>query len=493
MSFLRSLGIASLLGLALSSMACASDASNDDDGAASTADISIGGDGKDPAHAGRGERVAATATVWGRSIRLHLSDSDNAGWASIDDGNPGDEAWLDRSFDNGASWDGGSKVGKTKIPDGSRGWRTLMFTIDDAPKHLVGALRACGKAGDRSEIACTPWFRAKSARTNTPLDAAATALMADYDANKGLWKGIGWWNSANALTAIIDYEAATKDQTWRYAIDTTFEKNKRHNVFETNFTNDYMDDTGWWGLAWVRAYDLTGDGKYLEMAKKDADYMYSFKDDKCGGGVWWSSDKKYKNAITNELFIKLAAAIHNRTPGDTKYVGQANDVWRWFSASGMINRRHLINDGLDIAADGTCHNNNGNPWSYNQGVILGGLVELAKATNDASLLDEAKTLADASTTDGNLNPGGILRETCESAADHCGGDGPSFKGIYARNLGELSAATAGTYDAYLDRQAASIAKQQDTLGQIGVSWSAAPDKTDASRQHSAVDALVAAH
>ena len=62
------------------------------------------------------------------------------------------------------------------------------------------------------------------------------------------------------------------------------------------------------------------------MAKKDADYIYSFKDDKCGGGVWWSKEKKYKNAITNELFIKLAAAIHNRAPGDTKYLAQATEV-----------------------------------------------------------------------------------------------------------------------------------------------------------------------
>jgi predicted alpha-1,6-mannanase (GH76 family) len=485
MSFLRSSSLCLLLGLSLSSVACASpdDASNSDDGAASSAaDVK---DGSDPAHAQGTERVAATATVWGRSIRLHLSDADDAGWASIDDGDAGDEAWLDRSFDNGLTWDG--RVGKTKIPNGSRGWRTLMFNIDDGQR--VGALRACGKAGNRAEIACTPWFRGK-AHSATPLAAAAASLMAEYDAGKGLWQKIGWWNSANALTAIIDYSAATNDQSYRYAIDNTFEKNKRHNLFETNFTNDYMDDTGWWGLAWVRAYDLTGDSKYLDMAKKDADYIYSFKDDTCGGGVWWSKEKKYKNAITNELFIKLSAAIHNRIgASDTKYLGQAYEVWRWFSASGMINGQHLINDGLDDQ----CRNNNGTTWTYNQGVILGGLVELAKGTNDASLLDAAKQLADASTSDAGLNPNGILREPCESSADHCGGDGPSFKGIYARNLGELNRAAAGRpYDAYLARQAASIAKHQDALGQVGVSWAADADSFDAARQHSAVDALTAA-
>jgi hypothetical protein len=50
----------------------------------------------------------------------------------------------------------------------------------------------------------------------------------------------------------------------------------------------------------------------------------------------------------------------------------------------------------------------------------------------------------------------------------------------------------GPYDAYLDRQADSIAKHQDALGQIGVSWAGAADAFDAARQHSAVDALTAA-
>ena len=82
-----------------------------------------------------------------------------------------------------------------------------------------------------------------------------------------------------------------------------------------NFTNEYIDDTGWWGLAWVRAYDLTKDHKYLEMAKFDANYMYSYHDTKCGGGLYWKIDKKVKNAIPNELFIKLSASLHNRISG----------------------------------------------------------------------------------------------------------------------------------------------------------------------------------
>lgn len=109
--------------------------------------------GRDPALAAS-DRTPVTATVWSRTIVLH---ADDMMWASIDNGNPGDEVWLDRSFHGGRTWSSGSKLGDTTVPDGSRGWRTLMRNADDWNNRGIGALRACGKAGDRDEIACTEW------------------------------------------------------------------------------------------------------------------------------------------------------------------------------------------------------------------------------------------------------------------------------------------------------------------------------------------------
>lgn len=48
----------------------------------------------------------------------------------------------------------------------------------------------------------------------------------------------------------------------------------------------------------------------------------------------------------------------------------------------MINSESLINDGLTS----DCKNNGGLTWTYNQGVILGGLANLHKITNNATLL-----------------------------------------------------------------------------------------------------------
>jgi len=154
----------------------------------------------------------------------------------------------------------------------------------------------------------------------------------------------------------------------------------------------------------------------------------------------------------------------------------------------MINAEHLINDGLDK----DCHNNKQETWSYNQGVILGGLVELSKAKSNSSYLDIARKIADAATHSTHLNPNGILKESCE--AGDCGGDGPSFKGIFVRNLGELDRALQGRpYLAYLKRNADSAIKSdKNTLNQYGVHFSGPFDKADAARQHSVLDLLVSA-
>jgi predicted alpha-1,6-mannanase (GH76 family) len=83
-----------------------------------------------------------------------------------------------------------------------------------------------------------------------------------------------------------------------------------------------------------------------------------------------------------------------------------------------------VNNGLDLT---TCGNDNGTVWSYNQGVILGGLVELSRALpDDSSYLRSANDIATAALkvlTDLN----GILHDPCEP---NCGADCPQFKGIF---------------------------------------------------------------
>ncbi len=430
-----------------------------------------------------GDRVPVTSTLFGRTFKLHLDDSDAMGWASVEGGSAGDEVWMDRSFDGGKTWSDGSKLGDTTIPSGSTGWRTLMYNNDDWNNLGVGALRACGKAGDRTDITCTAWARTTWNAADRRR-AAATALMMSYDRGSKLFGGNGWWTSANALTAIIDNARDTGMPSYEYAISQTY--NAQINAQEGNFTNDYLDDTGWWGLAWVDAYDLTGDSRYLNTARADADHMQAYWDGTCGGGVWWSQARGYKNAITNELFLQLNAALHNRIGGDSVYLGRATAEWNWFRGSGMINGSSMINDGLTSS----CANNGQQTWTYNQGVVLGGLTELYKATGDSSLLSTARTLANASSV--NLTSGGVLREPGEG--DSCTGDGPSFKGAYVRGLGKLNTQLSDhPYTGALTTWANSAyAHDRNALDQYGPHWAGGTGTTDYGCQQSVVDLLTAA-
>jgi predicted alpha-1,6-mannanase (GH76 family) len=331
--------------------------------------------------------------------------------------------------------------------------------------------------------------RAADHRVSKQAAEAAETAMRWYDPETGLWRSTNWWNAANILTGLMDLDLKQHSRqyvgvaanTWAQGIDQQ----------EGDFTNEYLDDTGWWGLAWLRAYELTGERRYLETAIADAEHMWDYHDDTCGGGIWWNYDKRYKNSITNELFIKLAAQLHNTIPGDTVWGTRARDTWHWFRDSGLINDDYSISDGLNYdtcANDGTTL-----VFSYNQGVILGGLVELDKA-GEPGALEMANRIATSTIKSPTLSPGGILHDPGEPESSG-GADGPTFKGVFTRNLAELDRRVRGRplYRDYLQRQARSIiGHNRNAAGQYGYHWAGPFDTADAARQGSALDALVAA-
>jgi len=154
----------------------------------------------------------------------------------------------------------------------------------------------------------------------------------------------------------------------------------------------------------------------------------------------------------------------------------------------MINSENLINDGLTSA----CVNNNETVWSYNQGVILGGLVELSTATRNKTYLDTAKTIASAAIKAlGDSN--GVLHDSCEP---NCGADGSQFKGIFMRNLQKLQSADAdSTFLSFIGTNAAAIWSQDrdEANNELSVVWSGPfVSPANASTQSSAMDAIVAA-
>ncbi|RAO78161.1 glycoside hydrolase family 76 protein [Dyella jiangningensis] len=330
---------------------------------------------------------------------------------------------------------------------------------------------------------------------------AADVLMGSYDPNKA-WFPSSWWNSAVALQTIGDYMRRTGDRRYLGELDNTFEKDKgafpggvlSGDPLLGNFTSRAIDDSEWWGLTWVQAYDLTRNPKYLDMAVTIANYVDGFWDTStCSGGVWWNAERTYKNAVTNGLWIRLTAELHNRIPGDTVWLSRSRTAWSWFQNSGMINANGLVNDGLTNA----CTNNGQNVWSYNQGLAIGAGLELWRATRDPGILASVRQLADAAIGPNALVTNGVLSEACDVITQTCDDNAKQFKGIFMRYWTDLVDTTHNPrYAAFLAQQAEGIwNNDRDAAGRLGTRWSGAtgndhPNVFDWRTQASALSALV---
>ncbi|KAK4466875.1 hypothetical protein QBC42DRAFT_41966 [Cladorrhinum samala] len=355
--------------------------------------------------------------------------------------------------------------------------------------------------------------------------AAAKALQEWYEWSSGTWNTTGWWNSANCLQVLVDWASLSRRDADSIGISdiiaNTFNKAQTQSVtvrktisgrghttstyqFDAHlakrgfneFLNNYYDDEGWWALALIRSWDVTREQAYLNMAERIFQDMHNGTDNVCGGGIWWSKDRDYKNAIANELYLSVAASLANRVEnkkGD--YLEIAENTWAWFKKSGMINQDNLINDGLRIESDGSCVNNGLPTWSYNQGVVLGGLVEMHRATGNKTFLDEALKIAEAAIKK-LQDEDGIIREVDRCEPD-CGKDGPQFKGIFVRNLKYLYAwVERDVLKEAVRKNADSIwSKNRNDQNQLGISWGGPPEAGEgptAATHSGAMDVLVAA-
>lgn len=389
-----------------------------------------------------------------------------------------------------------------------------------------------GGLAARAAVIVSPGLiqRADQAQYTANTETAVQTLNSWYNVGSGLWDTTGWWNSGNCLTVLADFAAintpeanklniggymantftnaqkaklkATKSYSPKGLVTTNYTRpspEQRRQLSTRGFSgfiNDYYDDEGWWALALLHSFAVNGDQKFLNAAVSIFEDMHAGTDNVCGGGIWWSKDKQYKNAIANELYLSVAATLANTvTSNRDYYLNIAKNEWTWFKNSGMINAQNNINDGLNINADGSCTNNAGNPWSYNQGVVLGGLVQLAKATGDTFYLDQAHTLASAAISLLSDSNGIIHDKGCEP---NCGGDGNQFKGIFIRNLGYLhQASPRDQYRTTILENADSIwaSDRDQSSNKLGVVWSGPYDiggGPTAATQSSALDVLVAA-
>jgi predicted alpha-1,6-mannanase (GH76 family) len=336
---------------------------------------------------------------------------------------------------------------------------------------------------------------------NQRVQESKDRLMSLFDEGRGQWQRAEWWHQPNILETLAEYERQVPgDQpSFAWVANLVFERNRRH-----GFINEFFDDTGWWALAWVRAFEVTGERRYLDTSRKLFEYLATqgWTETSCGGGMRWKTDNPYKNAITTELFLRLSLRLYATSSdgeGDAKerYRQWALKAWSWFERSGMVHPAHgLVSDGL---TQGSCANNGTAFWTYNQGVILGALADMYTLLGkDERYLDWAYRIAEANWKWNGQD--GVLREATNDDATDAGPDGEMFKGIFLRNLGYLLRATPDErgrkFDGVLAKTAGALWKNKSFEGYFDVAWTRpARERGEAMRgstQAAGLDAVLAA-
>jgi len=188
----------------------------------------------------------------------------------------------------------------------------------------------------------------------------------------------------------------------------------------------YNDDVMWMVLAFERASRLTGDARFRAIAKLNFDTVFARGwSSEFGGGLWWTTDRREKNACINApaaiAAVRLSHALHDRS-----YLRKAARLYAWTrnhlydAATGAV-YDHVTRDGGETVVDRST-------YTYNQGTFAGAAGLLSRATADAAYARQARdSIAYARD---ELTKDGVL------AGEGEGGDGGGFKGIFARYAGD---------------------------------------------------------
>ncbi len=344
------------------------------------------------------------------------------------------------------------------------------------------------------------------------LDRAGDDLRAHYEGRRNP----PWWSSANAVETLIDCMKVTGRTDFDATLDTLYELNKDPRrkaprliaelkrrqqwsdadeqeskrrqqkaeadakahpvkpgeppaaVSYTDFRNEYLDDSAWWGIAWLKMYDRTRAPKYLATARAIHAHMAAaWRPDKDGGIMWCLDEDKLKaNAITNSLFTILSARLYQRTR-EPAYLQWAQRDLDWLHAKALYDGTGIV----DVPG------HKGDYWTYNQGTYIGALTALFQATGDAKYLDEAVTVTGTVLTRAGLvTADGVLVEKLGVK----GWDPGLFKGVCVRYLAQfrdvltahkLHPETAQQIDRCLRASAASLLRLgPGPDGQYPIEW-----------------------
>lgn len=90
----------------------------------------------------------------------------------------------------------------------------------------------------------------------------------------------------------------------------------------------YFDDNGWWGLAFLDAYQAVGSRRYLRDSERAFGFIARFGWDRHGGGIWWNNQHPWRSGEALAAAADLAARLYQVTHGHF-YLAWAVKLIRW--------------------------------------------------------------------------------------------------------------------------------------------------------------------
>jgi predicted alpha-1,6-mannanase (GH76 family) len=184
---------------------------------------------------------------------------------------------------------------------------------------------------------------------------------------------LNYWWLAHLIEVRVDAFERTGDEEWltdaRAAYARLLERN--HGLF-----NDYFDDMGWLGIALLRLHRATGERRFLDDAVALWEHIRSGGwNERHGASVAWRLQQlDYKNAPTNGAFALLSARLFAAT-SEARYARAAQEALGWIESALVDPATGTVADGVNRLGDGRLDAD----WvfSYNQGLYVGALVEVA--------------------------------------------------------------------------------------------------------------------
>jgi hypothetical protein len=286
-----------------------------------------------------------------------------------------------------------------------------------------------------------------------------------------------WWQSALALWTLVRYVEQTGSTNPIY--QRSIMRLYNHNVIRPNthapldFGNEFNDDTGWWGVAWLEAaryelyvrHDVVNARKFLTVAEWDASFINGQK--RVCGGLQWGLGKP-PDTTTMAEFMHLTAGLYRlrMAPGPFHNPGKAGP-WlvdsQW--ALSYMTKTSLVDMKKGTITDALYKNCRpyGQLLTYNQGEVAEALIQMGTGLHQPWYYKEAlKFLRVAIDPKSGLIRHGILREHCEDVKGNCSRkdsrlDLPAYKGILVNALADYDKATGtNTFRPFLVSQAAAV-------------------------------------